>query len=379
MTCGVLTIHRDGLVATVNEHARWILDLGGRKAVGRPCEEVLERCPRLGEVLMASFGMASPPSRAELAIQSRDGRLRTIGFSISMIRSAPGRPPEGAALFFKDLTRVEEQEERERLRDRLAVLGGMAAQMAHEIRNPLTAIDVSATLQRRRLHAEGRPTDLVEKISMESRRIETTIANCLDYARPASLEVAPADPATILDEAISLACERARSASVVVERRFAPRLGTVFCDAAQIKEALVNILHNAHQAMHGEGRLRVSASIEDPRPLLAPDGSDGCEGGEEAAGAPPRAESATPGEQHLVIEVADTGPGIPPEFRDRVFNPFFTTKTTGSGIGLAAARKVVEAHGGWLDLESEPGGGATFILRLPLSAARLVPSRGARP
>src|SRR4029453_17802110 len=124
MTCGVLTMDRQGLITTLNDHALAILDVGGEGTVGRPCQEVLAHCPRLAQVLLESFSMSAPPSRAEMEIRTRDQRSRSIGFSISMIGAADGSV-EGAALFFKDLTKVEEQEERERLRDRLAAPRGM--------------------------------------------------------------------------------------------------------------------------------------------------------------------------------------------------------------------------------------------------------------
>lgn len=336
MTCGVLTIDREGTITTVNEQARATLDLGNQQALGRSCQEVLASSPRLATMLLESFRMASPPSREEMKVRARDGRMTTIGFSISMIGGAHDGGADGAALFFKDLTKVEEQEERERLRDRLAVLGEMAAQMAHEIRNPLTSIEISATLQKRRLVQKGDATDLVDRVSQEIRRIETTIANCLSYARPLSLERAPAAPAHLVEEAIVLARQRDPRNGIHIGQRVEPGLRRIQCDLTLLREALVNILLNAGEAMNGQGRIHVEASEE---------------------------------EGFIAVRVRDTGPGIPPEILSRIFYPFFTTKTTGSGIGLAMARKVVEAHGGWLSAESEPGEGATFILKLPVAAA----------
>jgi len=348
MTCGVLTVDRQGLITTLNDHALAILDLAGEGAIGRPCEEVLEHCPRLAQVLTESFTMSAPPSRAEMEIRTRDHRGRTIGFSISMIGAGDGAT-DGAALFFKDLTKVEEQEERERLRDRLAALGEMAAQMAHEIRNPLTSIGVSASLLRRRLAAKGEPVDLLEKIGAELGRIESTIAHCLEYARPLIPGPVSTDPAALLDEAIALARLRRGSDGVRVERRYGAGLTHVACDRSLIRESLINILVNAYEALDGHGTISVSAECAYLRP-----------GGDAAAGA---------AERLLIIRISDSGPGVPPELIDRIFYPFFTTKTSGSGIGLASARKAVESHGGWLDVESEPGKSTTFTLKLPVAGA----------
>jgi PAS domain S-box-containing protein len=356
MTCGVLTVNRDGLITTLNDHARVILELYEEDVIGRHCEEALGHCPRLAQVLLESFSMSSPPSRAELEIREPDERGRIIGFSISMITSFPERRVEGAALFFKDLTKVEEQEERERLRDRLAALGEMAAQMAHEIRNPLTSIEVSLTLLKRRLATKGERTDLLEKVGAEVARIEATIANCLQYARPLAPRMVPIEPAALLDEAISLARLRKGSDGVDVERTYAAGLVPVLCDRTLINDSLVNILVNAYEAMEGRGTITVSAECVAARAK------------ERATGvvAPSADGARDDSERILVVRIADTGPGIPPQLRDRIFYPFFTTKPQGSGIGLASARKAVESHGGWLDVESEPGQGTTFIMKLPL-------------
>ena len=368
MTCGVLTVDSEGVVTTLNERARAALDLGDEHVVGLPCQDVLAHCPRLAETLIESFTMASPPSRAETEIETRDHRRRVVGFSISMIAGDSGRPPEGAALFFRDLTRVEEQEERERLRDRLAVLGEMAAQMAHEIRNPLTSIEVSATLQKRRLSLEGASADLMDRITSEVARIEASIANCLDYARPSSLELAMHDPAALVEQAVTIAEYRAQARDVAVARSTEPDLPLMFCDGPLIKEGIVNILVNAYEAVGGKGTITVSVASASGKPQI--------EGVAEHRPAP---QGKTPSdgapERLLVIRVQDTGPGIPPGLRDRVFLPFFSTKARGSGIGLAAARKVVEAHGGWIDVESEPQQGAAFVIKVPMHTT-LLPEQG---
>lgn len=361
MTCGVLTVNREGIITTLNDHARAILGVE-RTVLGTSCEEALRHCPRLAHLLRESFSMSSPPSRAEMEVPSPTRRPRTIGFSISMIDSLEGKI-EGAALFFKDLTKVEEQQERERLRDRLAALGTMAAQMAHEIRNPLTSIQVSATLVQRRLAARGEPTDLLQKIDAEVTRIEATIANCLEYARPLTPELRPTDLKGLLDEAISLAQLRAGSDGITVRKEYGEDLGRALCDRSLIRQGLINILINACEAMDGQGTITVSAEANPGRPTAEAilDGHPGSAG---------RPFEESPGlEQLLSVRIADSGPGIPAEHLGRIFYPFFTTKTSGSGIGLAMSRKVIEAHGGWLDVESEPGRGTTFILKLPLQGA----------
>ncbi len=336
MRCGVMTIDRDGLVVTVNDIARQILDLDGPVEPGRPVEDVLARHPRLAEVLRASLEMSHLPNRAEMEIRSREDDGRTIGFTVSTIPGDDG--PEGIALFFKDLTQVERQEEQERLRDRLAALGQMAASLAHEIRNPLASIDVTATLLRRKLQDRDEERRLVEKIAGEVARVGRTVTHALEFARAIRLERKLQALPPLLDAAIEEALARCDAKGVTVVRRYDPAAPPVAVDGNHLRQVFVNLLVNACEAMHNEGRVTVSV-----RAVARP----GC----------------VPGA--VEAEIRDTGPGIDPEVLEKVFYPFVTTKREGSGIGLALARKIVECHHGIIDVRSRPGEGAAFIVRLP--------------
>ena len=145
-----------------------------------------------------------------------------------------------------------------------------------------------------------------------------------------------------------------------MERAYAAGLVPVLCDRTLIKESLVNILVNAYEALEGRGTITVSAECVTARAYV--------EAKEGAKSPTTSLEHGAPGgsDRLLVVRIADTGPGIPPELLDRIFYPFFTTKPSGSGIGLPSARKAVESHGGWLDVESEPGRGTNFIMKLPV-------------
>ncbi len=337
MRCGVMTIDRDGLVVTVNDIARQILDLDGPVEPGRPVEEVLARHPRLAEVLRASLEMSHLPNRAEMEIRSREDDGRTIGFTVSTIPGDGG--PEGIALFFKDLTQVERQEEQERLRDRLAALGQMTASLAHEIRNPLASIDVTATLLRRKLRDREEERRLVEKIAAEVARMSRTVTHALEFARAIRLERKPQSLAPLLDAAIEEALTRCGAEGVRVAREYDAEAPPVAVDANHLRQVFVNLLVNACEAMEGDGQVTVAL-----RAVSRP----GC----------------SPGA--VEVEIRDTGPGIEPEVLEKIFYPFVTTKQEGSGIGLALARKIVECHHGMIDVRSRPGEGASFLVRLPV-------------
>ena len=159
MRCGVVSTDTEGRLVLLNEHARRILELAQTPVTGTRLWQALPRHPEIVQALLDSFRLSSLPNRAEMELP-RTGK--SIGFTLSMVRAEDGEP-SGAAMFFKDLTPIEHKEEQERLKDRLAALGQMAASMAHEIRNPLAAIDVTCKLLERRLVDQPELPGLVDQ------------------------------------------------------------------------------------------------------------------------------------------------------------------------------------------------------------------------
>lgn len=356
MRCGVLAVDRGGRLLMMNEPARQILEFDRSPAAGVPVEEALRDHPQLAQILRESFGMSSLPNRAEIELRSRTSGGRTIGLTLSLIPGEDG-VAEGAALFFKDLTHVEHKEERERLRDRLAALGQMAANMAHEMRNPLASIEVSCALLKRRLPEETGTRDLLDKIVGEVRRLNRTISSSLEYVKPLTLSLAAARLHAVLDEALATALGRRGKPGIVVERRGEGDLPPFLMDRAQIRAVFENLFLNAMEAMGESGVLRIEvATAPAPQAAAIPYRPPG--------GSTPDPWSCF--DRYAVVKVSDTGTGIPEEHLDKLFYPFFTTKKQGSGLGLSSAKKIVDSHRGLLDVESRPGQGATFTVRLPM-------------
>ena len=359
MRCGILIVDRAGGIVMVNDHARSILELAEFPPVGAPVDQALSQHPQLAHILRDSFGMARLPNRAEIDLKSRSENGKTIGFTLSLVRDDDGEPT-GAALFFKDLTHVEHKEEQERLKDRLAALGQMAANLAHEIRNPLAAIEVSCSLLKRRAPAaDAGSRDLLDKIIAEVKRLNRTITSSLEFVRPISLTLGPASIENVLDDALTVAVGRRGKPGIRIERRACPRLSSFRMDRGQLRQVFENLFINAFEAMGETGTLTIevtsAAAPAAPSTPYRPVGS---------------LEPAESFDTYCVVRVQDSGAGIAEDHLDKLFYPFFTTKKNGSGVGLSMARKIVDSHRGLIDVESALGRGTTFTVRLPLVVAK---------
>ncbi|HOX08947.1 MAG TPA: ATP-binding protein, partial [Planctomycetota bacterium] len=236
--------------------------------------------------------------------------------------------------------RRQARDERERLQgqlrhaDRLATIGQLAAGVAHELNQPLGSILGFAQLARKIPHLPAGAAEDLDRIADAAVRAREIIRQLMTFARQTPPAVRTVDLNRVAADGLAFLEGRARSAGVRIVRRLAPEPLTVTADPAQLSQVFVNLAVNALQAMPGGGTLTVETG-----PM--------------------------PGE--AVLSVADTGAGVGPEIRDKIFLPFFTTKDVneGTGLGLAVVHGIVTAHGGAIALESEPGRGARFTVRLP--------------
>jgi signal transduction histidine kinase len=346
MRNGVLAITRDGRVAVMNEVAYRTFGLEpSADDLGRPFGEVLRDQPDVVRIMASAFELNHLPNRAELRLKTS---RKVIGYTLSHILDEHGQAT-GAALFFKDLTRVEQLEERERLRDRLAALGEMAAAIAHELKNPLAGIEVTAGLLRRQVPDSPDLQGLLGDIISEAKLANAIVLEVLEFVRPIRLEVERTSIAQVLHDSVRMAESKVSRRDVGVTMSVEAHLPLIQGDHHQLCRLFTNLLANAFEALDGKGTVSITA----------------------AAG-PPEEEHAGSTDAHpvptIVIEVADNGPGVPPEITDRIFNPFFTTKPQGSGLGLAIVRKIVDAHDGRIDVTSSPEHGTCFRVTLPMSS-----------
>ena len=242
MRNGVLAIARDGAVVLVNDEACRLFALPpGPTLVGQPFADILRKHPDIVRVLGGAFEMVTLPNRAELRLTSTD---TVIGYTLSLVRDEAGATV-GAALFFKDLTHVEQMEERERLRDRLAAVGEMAAVMAHEIKNPLAAIEVVAGLLRRKAPQSDDVQALVKDIISEAKMANAIVQEVLAFVRPVRLQVDRTSLADALASAVVLADGKATRGSILVDMALPPQLPLLGADQHQLTQVFTNLLINA--------------------------------------------------------------------------------------------------------------------------------------
>jgi nitrogen-specific signal transduction histidine kinase len=341
---GVIAFHRDGKLALMNDEAYRIFALTRRPGdIGRSFTEVLHDRPAVIRVLAGAFELSHLPNRAELRLKDLN---RVIGYTLSQVKDAGGTAL-GAVMFFKDLTQVEQLEERERLRDRLASLGEMAAGIAHELKNPLAGIEVMAGLLRRQVPDSAEAQSLLADIISEAKLANSIVVQMLEFVRPVRLQVEQTDISQVLQQAVTLAETKAPRGAVAVAVNVADGLPMIAGDHHQLCQVFTNLVANAFEALDGKGHLTLTAVTtmreEDP--------------------AFPNPHPPMP---IVIVDVTDDGPGVPPELADRIFDPFFTTKPQGSGLGLAIVSKIVDAHDGRIDVSSSSAG-TRFSVTLPVS------------
>ena len=340
MRNGVLAFTRDGALALINREAYNIFDVAPHDDdLCRPVAEVLQAHPEVVRVLNTVFDVHLLPNRAELRLRPSG---RVIGYTLARVHDETGRVI-GASMFFKDLTRVEQLEERERLRDRLAAVGEMAAAIAHEVKNPLAGIEVMAGLLRRKITASPEAQKVLTDIINEAKMANKIVQEVLEFVRPIRLQVDRTAVADAVQAAVQLADTKVPRGAIGVDIDVPNELPLIHGDQHQLTQLFTNLLTNAYEAMDGRGRVTISAG-------------------------PTRIDDGEMGREAVLVELADEGPGMASEVADRVFNPFYTTKPQGSGLGLAIVRKIVDAHDGSIDLQTAPGRGTKIRVTLPVKA-----------
>jgi PAS domain S-box-containing protein len=345
LTSGIVTVDLDGRVVTLNPAAELLTGFFAGEAAGRYCTELFAHTPEIGELLMETIATRAPIAGVPLTFRRRNGTGVPVEFGTAPLRAGEGKDL-GVVGMFRDLSAVRELEGQLRRSDRLAALGTLAAGLAHEIKNPLTSLLTFSRHLQRRFDDPAFREKFQRVVPHELERINAIVERLLELTRPVRLDFQPIRASSLLERAVDLYANQIEAKHVRIAREYARDLPRIQADAEHLYRALVNLVGNALDAVAAGGRITVRACWAD--------------GGSTAG------RRASP--RQVRIEVEDDGPGILDADADRIFNPFFTTKDGGTGLGLALAHKIVEEHGGTIDFSSVAGRGTTFRITLPVRA-----------
>ncbi|MBS2021355.1 MAG: PAS domain-containing protein, partial [Deltaproteobacteria bacterium] len=325
LNSGILTVDGAARITYLNPAGEDICDVHLRDLRGTRLADTM---PAFAEALRRS-----QPGRGELQLARKDGTVRIVGYNQSpLVESATGSLP-GQVIVFQDLSNLRRLEEAMRRSDKLAAVGKLSAGLAHEIRNPLASMTGSIQILATLPALSEKERKLMQIVLREGERLEALVKDFLAFARPVPPVLAQVPMSAMAEEILALFKPTAEGRGLSLESQLAPQL-EVHADEGQLRQVLWNLLGNAADATPQGGAItvRLFKSNFDVR-----------------------------------LEIEDTGPGISPEDLGRIFDPFFTTKEKGSGLGLAIVHRVVEAHGGRVEVRGAAAQGSVFTVVLPLA------------
>ncbi len=359
---GILLFTEDQRAVLVSEAARRFLQIDSDALLGRHAREIFLRSTVLGRRLRNAIDGGVNLVKEEIRAESG----RRIQASVDFIYDDETHRGLGALVTLHDLEMAEEIESELELSRRMAAIGRLTSGVGHEVKNPINAIVVHLELLKAKIgDADGQAARHLEVIDAEIRRLDRVVQTLVDFSRPVELQLREQDLRLVIGDVLALAADELTTHRVTLVSHMpeAPLIANV--DADLLKQAMLNVIQNGAQAMPNGGRLEVT--LEEDRVHAenrSPAWANGLNGDKPV--------HSTPGS--AVLRIADQGLGIPEEIREKIFDLYFTTKSEGSGIGLAMTYRIIQLHHGSIDVQSSEGRGTEFRLRIPLA----VTDRGRR-
>jgi len=329
----------------INAPGRALLELDG-SALGQPATAILHKIPQLAEMVEQCLQTGKLYRREELEIVTGEQIPRRLGATVAPIDLASDRGPRGVLCLLTDITEVTQLREQVALKKNLESLGEMSAGLAHEFKNAIATLHgYVQLLQSLNLDDKARVT--ASSLLNEVRNLSDMVTSFLNFARPQPLQVDEVNLTDLIKDCVGELAALFKQAEVELRltatagASSADRATVIRADERMLRQALLNLVRNAAEAIPESQTDRL---VE----VLSSTARDNA------------------GKAWAVVEIKDTGEGIPAADLQRIFIPFFTTKATGHGVGLALAHRVITQHGGTLTASNVKGGGAVFSLRLPL-------------
>jgi PAS domain S-box-containing protein len=269
----------------------------------------------------------------ELEMVTRKGVKRNL-----LLTPSPVKGSDRFVLVQRDITELKELEKKYYESQKLAAIGQLSAGIAHEVRNPLSSIKMSLQILEKRMQPEGNDLKRFKIAQREVEHLEKLVSDVLIYAKPSNPHKEPSDILSIIERALEMVEKSLTDKEIDVQKIYPEDMEKIFVDPAMIKQALINIFHNAVDAMEPKGKLTITLKHVN---------------------------------ESLVIEIADTGSGIDEADLPHLFNPFFTRKNYGTGLGLTQVKKIIDQHDGEIEIQSKKGEGTRFIITLPKGSEKI--------
>lgn len=338
---GILLFTKDGRAVLVSDAARRFLQVDRDRLLGLQATDIFDRSTLLGRLLRDAFDTRTALIREEVRTESG----RQIEASVDFIHDDANRQGLGALVTLRDLESVQAIESELELSRRMSSIGRLTSGVAHEVKNPINAIVVHLELLKSKLE-DTSPSAMrhLEIIDAEIRRLDRVVQTLVDFSRPVELQLREQDLRGILADVFALSADELSTRQVTLASKLPSKPVITNVDADLLKQAALNVIQNGAQAMPEGGRIEVTLETD---------------------------------RRFAIVRVRDEGVGIPDEIREKIFDLYFTTKSEGSGIGLAMTYRILQLHHGSIEVQSKPGQGTEFRLLLPLvnsdSARRSTP------
>jgi PAS domain S-box-containing protein len=328
----VISIDQRRRVVTVNPAACRMLGRPDDELVAYPLDAIFTEHAEL--LRAADLVLSGEQTRVTLEMELSSPDEKPLSAAVRITPHLSNQIPVGIVISMEDLTEVKELTNQLLRADKLSGLGELVTGVAHEVRNPLGVIRASVQMMREELGESCQSEELTQVMLQEIDRLDAFVDTLLDFGRPSQSQLGPVDACRTLSEVILLTKQYARQQKIKVDKTGPTGPCEIWANENRVKQIFINLISNAIQSMPDGGDLEIA--------LVADDG-------------------------YLRISFADTGAGIPEEIRSRIFNPFVTARPEGSGLGLSIVHRIVDAHKGYIKVDSTDDSGTTFTVGLPLA------------